>query len=63
MGGIGVYGPGLETCVEIGWRLTLANVNHRTGVAERAVNLGNFYPVLCVYEDGAFYECEYYLHL
>ena len=51
---------GEKTCVEIGWRLTLANVNHRTGVAERAVNLGNFYPVLCVYEDGAFYECEYY---
>ena len=47
--------------VRIEYTLTLANVNHRTGVTERAVNLGNFYPVLCAYEAGkGFYECEYY---
>lgn len=52
--------PGEKSVITVGWRLTLANVNHRTGVAQHAVNLGNFYPVLCVCEDGAFYECEYY---
>ena len=52
--------PGEKSVITVGWRLTLANVDHRTGVAQHAVNLGNFYPVLCVYEDGAFYECEYY---
>ena len=24
------------------------------------MNLGNWFPVLCVYDNGAFYECEYY---
>lgn len=52
--------PGEEVTVEIGWELTLAAVNHRTGVAQGAVNLGNFYPVLCVYEVGqGFAECVY----
>ncbi len=47
--------------ITVEYRLTLARVNHRTGIAEHAVNLGNFYPVLCVYEKNrGFYECEYY---
>lgn len=46
--------------ITVSYTLTLAKVSHRTGITEHAVNLGNFYPILCVYEDGAFYECEYY---
>lgn len=46
--------------VNIEYVLTLAQVEHRTGVAKRSVNLGNFYPVLCAYEEGkGFYECVY----
>ena len=45
--------------IRIEYALTLASVNHRTGIARRSVNLGNFYPVLCVYEEGAFAECVY----
>lgn len=49
-----------ENCsIEIQYALTLANVNHRTGVTANTVNLGNFYPQLCAYDNG-FYECEYY---
>lgn len=49
-----------ESCsVEINYALTLAKVNHRTGVTENTVNLSNFYPQLCAYDNG-FYECEYY---
>lgn len=52
--------PDEAVTVEIGWELTLASVNHRTGVAEGAVNLGNFYPAPCVYEAGqGFAECVY----
>ena len=53
--------PGERTEVCIEYRLELADIEHRTGVARHAVNLGNFYPVLCVAdEEGNFYECEYY---
>ena len=51
---------GGQASVCIAWTLTLAQVEHRTGIAEHSVNLGNFYPIACVYEDGAFRECEYY---
>ena len=55
--------PGGETTVTIRYTLALAEVEHRTGIARRAVNLGNFYPILCVYEpENGFYECEYYSH-
>lgn len=46
--------------VTISYTLTLADVNHRTGIAERAVNLGNFYPVLCHYTTEGFTETPYY---
>lgn len=53
--------PGKRTDLRIEYSLKLADIEHRTGVARHAVNLGNFYPVLCVAdEEGNFYECEYY---
>ena len=46
--------------IYVAYTLTLAEVNHRTGVTEHTVNLGNFYPVLCVWEAGSgFRECVY----
>lgn len=46
--------------LEIAYTLQLALVNHRTGVAEHAVNLGNFYPVLCHYTGAGFVQTPYY---
>ena len=46
--------------IKISYKLVLAKVNHRTGVTENAVNLGNFYPVLCAYTREGFTECPYY---
>lgn len=34
------------------YTFTLPNVNHRYGYGENAVNLANFYPIACVYENG-----------
>lgn len=46
--------------IKISYTLTLALVNHRTGVTADSVNLGNFYPVLCAYGAQGFAECPYY---
>lgn len=46
--------------ITISYTLNLAKVNHRTGVTEHTVNLGNFYPVLCAYSTAGFVECPYY---
>ncbi|MBQ7884492.1 MAG: M1 family metallopeptidase [Clostridia bacterium] len=39
---------------EIGFSVSLANVNHRLGYGENTINLCNYYPILCVYENGGF---------
>lgn len=46
--------------VRIVGKVILANVNHRLGYGDKTVNLGNFLPTLCVYENGGFYECPYF---
>lgn len=46
--------------IVISYTLKLARVNHRTGVTENTVNLGNFYPVLCAYGTEGFIESPYY---
>ena len=51
--------PGDILTVDIGFTTKLAKVNHRTGVTGHTVNLGNFFPVLCAYQNG-FVECPYY---
>lgn len=40
--------------IEIAFSITVPNINHRFGYGENALNLGNFYPVLAVYENGQF---------
>ena len=51
---------GGRAAVEIEYELVLARIDHRTGISHAGVNLGNWYPVLCEYEGGAFVECPYY---
>lgn len=42
-----------ENCrVYIDFEVVLPNVNHRFGYGENTINFGNFYPIVCVYEDG-----------
>lgn len=53
--------PEEQAQIHIAFTLTLAKVNHRTGITEKVVNLGNFFPILCAYEEqNGFYECVYY---
>jgi len=52
--------PDEKIVLDISFLTKLATVNHRTGVAKNGVNLGNFFPVLCGWKNGAFYECPYY---
>lgn len=52
--------PDESALIEIDFILTLANVNHRLGRGENTINLGNFYPILSVYENGVgFYTTLY----
>lgn len=52
--------PDERITVKISYTLTLAKINHRTGITQKTVNLGNFYPVLCAYTTEGFVECPYY---
>ena len=40
--------------LEIGFALTIPNCNHRFGYGESTLNLGNWYPIACVFENGNF---------
>lgn len=51
--------PGDKVVLDIGFLLKLANVNHRTGITQNTVNLGNFFPILCGEKNGGFYEATY----
>ena len=52
--------PGDKVVIDIAFMTRLAKVNHRTGVTENTVNLGNFFPILCGFKNGGFYETAYY---
>lgn len=51
---------GDKVVVDIGFSTKLANVTHRSGVTKNGVNFGIFYPILCGFKDGDFFECVYY---
>jgi len=36
------------------YNFKLPNCNHRFGYGENTINLANFYPIMCVYEQGEF---------
>ena len=52
--------PEESVTVIIDFELSIAKVLARTGVTNRAINLGNFYPILCAVDENGFYECLYY---
>ncbi len=38
--------------IEMDFIVTLPNANHRFGYGNNTINCGNFYPILCVFEEG-----------
>ncbi|MGN0961888.1 MAG: M1 family metallopeptidase [Christensenellales bacterium] len=44
--------PNEDVNIYIKYSVTLPNINHRFGYGEDTINLGNFYPIACVYQDG-----------
>ena len=44
--------PDESVTVVISFSSSLPNANHRYGYGENTINIGNFYPIACVYEDG-----------
>lgn len=51
--------PNSRATISLEFDLTLPNIRHRLGYTEHYINLGNFYPIACVYEDGAFNTAPY----
>ena len=45
--------------IQIDFELTIPNCNHRFGYGENAINLGNWYPIACVFEDEEFVKEGY----
>lgn len=46
--------------ITINYSLKLPKCTGRLGITKDTINLGDFYPILCVYENGKFYESPYY---
>ncbi|MDE5897342.1 MAG: hypothetical protein K2H43_05985, partial [Clostridia bacterium] len=51
--------PDEQIKIGMTYEVTLAEVNHRLGVGEHAVNLSHFYPSLCYYGKDGFAEYVY----
>ena len=49
-----VLRPNSYVDVIIEFDLLIPNCNHRFGYGENTLNLGNWYPIACVFEDGEF---------
>lgn len=52
--------PGEEVVITIGFALTIPQIRHRFGYINNTVNLGNWYPVAAVYENGGWRTDPYY---
>lgn len=44
--------PDERVTIDMRYTVNLANINHRLGYGENTINLGNFFPIACVYEEG-----------
>ena len=52
--------PKKSVQIEIEFNLIIPNCTHRFGWFENNINLGNWYPVVCVFENGEFDLAPYY---
>lgn len=46
--------------IQIDFSFTIPNCNHRFGYGENTINLANFYPIACVFENGEFSTKPYH---
>ncbi|MBQ8430343.1 MAG: M1 family metallopeptidase [Clostridia bacterium] len=44
--------PSERVNLEIEYNFSLPNCNHRFGYGENTINFGNFYPIVCAYNNG-----------
>ena len=51
--------PDEKVEIEINYSFTLPNCRHRFGYGENTINLANFYPIVCVYENENFNTSGY----
>ncbi len=52
--------PGEKTDIKINFSVVLPNINHRFGYGNNTVNLANFYPIACVFNEGDFDKSLYH---
>lgn len=52
--------PDEKITVDIEFTVKLANVLHRLGYGANTINFGNWYPILCVFEEGGYVTTPYY---
>jgi len=52
--------PKESVSIDIQFTVLLANIRHRLGWSDKAVNFGNFFPIACVYEEsGGFIKNQF----
>lgn len=51
--------PSKSIEIKFEYNLKLPNINHRYGYGDNTINLGNFYLIACVYENGDFNTSPY----
>lgn len=56
----GTLFPDEKTKITIKFDVTIPNVIHRFGYGDNSINVGNFYPIVCVYENGKFVTDGYH---
>ena len=56
---VGELFPDDNVKISIDYRDTLPNCIHRYGYGDNTINFGNFYPIVCVYENGEFFSEGY----
>lgn len=52
--------PDENVKIFIKYKVTIPNINHRFGYGKDTINLGNFYPIACMYENGNFVTDSYH---
>lgn len=52
--------PDKQIMLEMDYSFTLPNCHHRFGYGDNTINLANFYPIMCVFENGEFNTSGYH---
>ncbi len=52
--------PQNRVVVKINFNFSLPNCQHRFGYGDNTINIANFYPILCVYENGDYVQNGYH---